>query len=861
MVMKTKFTMKANAWTTPWPERISKYDIVCQSPPLDPMQGLPIGNGDIGALVWCEPRKLVIAVNKCDLWDDSPNTEDGGQNKNAPHWVEKNTTLRHACRLELDLISPLMDTWYLEDFEARLDIARGLVNVRSVTPLGVFKAKIFISSEDKALHLHYRFETKEAIAPEITMERWGTRAFFMWYLQSVREPSIGLDGTNCEVADNLLMLHQELQTMNFVVAAKVVNDNNKIKPVRSHSRAGIFKLPQSTSNSGKLALTVQNSEEVENPLETAKNIVGKAMDKSQEQTIEDHTQFWQDFWVHTYFRIDDLFLENLWHLAMYYAASSQRGRYPGMFTQGLWGWNRDFQPWGCYYQWNQQQMYWAVPAAGHPELMKPFLEYRHNILDKIKYETQKIGETGAHYEDTSDRLGNQIIRPNRTPGGQIVADFWRYYRYSGDADFLREKGWPITIEVAKFHYSLLEKHEDGLFHTNPGWGYEGGNLLKDCITELVTTKQVFEITLSMAKLFGHTHPDLELWQEALENLAPYPIMESPINPRLEIFAAGYQKGHYKNADKHFCGGMPFNDDEEWENPQLTCAHDPRSWAQIFSDVETSVVFPSGKIGLKDKGSRDFELAVNTAKETEAGWTKAIVYARLGMREELADILANFYKKKENTLGKSEYTCTGFSAHIPHYWQTNMVADPLKAPEDFEKHDTNGPAWDEYKASRVPMRMWEYRRIGQERIYLLASALTESMIQSFDDTIRIAPANNPNKSFAFTLFAEGGFKVSAAGHGESVDWVHITSLRGENCKVINPWPDKQAWLHSLFTESKKSVEGNIINFETSDGTSYLLAPFDTISDQRFESAFENTGANKNPISAHENEITIGIPKMF
>ncbi len=107
----------------------------------------------------------------------------------------------------------------------------------------------------------------------------------------------------------------------------------------------------------------------------------------------------------------------------------------------------------------------------------------------------------AHcYCDVSDRNGMARVDNNRTPGGQIVQCFWDYYRYTNDVDYLLTKGWPVIMEVARFYYSLLEKRADGCYHTTPGWAYEGGNMLRDCITELVVIRRVFEIALETAAI-------------------------------------------------------------------------------------------------------------------------------------------------------------------------------------------------------------------------------------------------------------------------------------------------------------------------------------------------------------------------
>ena len=65
--IQTAFNPAKANWDISWPGRISQYDLVCLSPPVDPMQGIPLGNGDVGVLFWCDGSKIIAVINKSDL--------------------------------------------------------------------------------------------------------------------------------------------------------------------------------------------------------------------------------------------------------------------------------------------------------------------------------------------------------------------------------------------------------------------------------------------------------------------------------------------------------------------------------------------------------------------------------------------------------------------------------------------------------------------------------------------------------------------------------------------------------------------------------------------------------------------------
>src|ERR1035437_6763213 len=66
-IISSAFDPKKGEWDIGWPGRVSQYDLVYLSPPVDPMQGIPLGNGELGVLLWCDGSKIIAVLNKSDL--------------------------------------------------------------------------------------------------------------------------------------------------------------------------------------------------------------------------------------------------------------------------------------------------------------------------------------------------------------------------------------------------------------------------------------------------------------------------------------------------------------------------------------------------------------------------------------------------------------------------------------------------------------------------------------------------------------------------------------------------------------------------------------------------------------------------
>ena len=124
-------------------EVLGQHDVIYLSPPTGGYNGMCIGNGDMGAVVWSEPEQLIWAVNKGDLWDDGPATDFGCWDSK---WEEKVTAMRSGCRLTMSHTMPSFDTAFLSKFEQRLDLHKAQASLESETPFSKVKTENFVDA-------------------------------------------------------------------------------------------------------------------------------------------------------------------------------------------------------------------------------------------------------------------------------------------------------------------------------------------------------------------------------------------------------------------------------------------------------------------------------------------------------------------------------------------------------------------------------------------------------------------------------------------------------------------------------------------------------------------------------------------
>jgi hypothetical protein len=868
-LIKSAFDPKSAEWQIAWPGRISQYDLVYNSPPKDALQGIPLGNGETGVLVWCESSKIIMVVNKSDLWDDS-------RTGSPDSWSERDdyyTTLRHGARIIIEFKFPIFETMYLSEFHARLSLADATLMLETTSPFGKVNLKAFVDHQSGVFCYDLATDFKEDIPLEIILERFGSRTYSMWYTRVERDAAIGLDGTESFASDRTVYLTQKLLNGSFAIGGSVINSNDlTVTYRRVHARSSLISLNGSGRKEAQLAFAVTSP--VTNPVLDLKETLSHVEKTGIQALYVTHAESWKSIWNRSFMDYGDTYLNNLWHLTMYYANASQGGTYPGRFTNGLWGWSHDVQNWNFYFHWNQQQIYWPLNAAGYHDRIDSYLNFRFNSLSYAKMEANKYFNTdGAYISDITNRKGynSPDIRHNHTPVAEIALDFWRQYQYTCDENFLKEKALPFMLEAARFFDSLFFKEADGKYHVIEGTGYEGWIRLKDGLTELVYARVLFSATLEALEIAGFKAPESAKWKKMLTNFAPLPVVKADEGLiRKEDFGYKINQGLFKGSttpsDEIMAAGWGieekrwltthYSKDNTWVagvNAQkgegvFSASNDLLFLNGIFPAVPSSPVYPSGLIGLSEKKSRLYDAMKTTVLligPEVMGWDPVpIVMSRLGMAEELELILKRYPERWQ-------IYCNGWGHISPeqdtrdeaaNFFRTNIVRDRNMPVET---------------ADRFPSPMWPFRHMSMESMSVLATAMNEALLQSYEGILRIAPAIPSDKSGRFTLHAVGGFIISSEIRSGEIQWICIESSAGKTCCLQLPWKKAEA---NSDLKGHVLLSGEIAEIQTHRGEVVIITPVGKSPDTWLQLS-ENPGQNQDIRYHPSGKSQLGIPRMY
>ncbi|MEV4760682.1 carbohydrate-binding protein [Micromonospora sp. NPDC049559] len=105
-----------------------------------------------------------------------------------------------------------------------------------------------------------------------------------------------------------------------------------------------------------------------------------------------------------------------------------------------------------------------------------------------------------------------------------------------------------------------------------------------------------------------------------------------------------------------------------------------------------------------------------------------------------------------------------------------------------------------------------------------AALNESLLQSYNDKIRVFPAVPGDSSFntKFTLLAKDGFQVSSEREAGEIKYVGVKSLHGKTARVVNPWGTQQVRVRRVSDNAVLLTSSSAeFTFATAANTVYVV----------------------------------------
>jgi alpha-L-fucosidase 2 len=406
-------------------------------------EGIPLGNGWLGALIWKKGNNIRLSLDRVDLWDDRPMPDiDRLRFKWIVDQVNKN---------KYDTVQKLGDEPYEKyaaptkipgaglEFDCsafgkivsnKLDISNGLSTIKFENGV-VFNNYIHASRETG----YFGFENLTAadITPLLT-------------IPSYNSGNKGAKGNSVE--------GQGLERLGYAKGMVTKTSNS----IRYH---------QPTWNGNYYEVLIQWKYFSKNHLIGCWTISNNAIANMPALDIHakeptgwgSHIAWWKDYWSRSMLNLPDEQLEKQYYLEMYKFACVARGNTPPISLQAIWtADNGNLPPWkGDYHHdLNTQLSYWPGYAANHLDLTASYT----NWLWKIKPENRKwtklvFEKDGLNVPGVTTINGKAMggwIQYSMSPttAAWVAQHFYWQWKYSMDNDFLKERVAPYYNEIGSF---------------------------------------------------------------------------------------------------------------------------------------------------------------------------------------------------------------------------------------------------------------------------------------------------------------------------------------------------------------------------------------------------------------------------
>lgn len=471
-------------------------------------EAIPLGNGEMGCLIWGSPACLRFSLDRVDVWDttipagtESPefnyrtlvqlafqkNTKRIREIFDAPYYAPVPTKLPVGkIILRLPQYQNVTSCLSLAKAEADLQLkGTKTAKIRSIlhAALGIGVISVDLPLDDFSVELQ---------APKFGREKKDNHHTYCKEERSISQGSLqqivypkpvhkriplpaGAPANGFFSPDKGYLEYFRQDTNDSfsygVVMGVYARDGHTeiyYRVVTSEDPSDAFtdKTPASKNSAG----SVQNNNRVfEDALDRISRIMGLGYDK----LFHSHVEWWANYWNESKIRLPDSFLEKNWYISNYLLAScSRKGCYP-MPLQGVWTADENaLPPWkGDYHNdLNTQMSYYHYLKANHIFQGESFVEFLWNrrkagmVFARTFYETEGLCLPAVMTIDGKPLGGWPMYSLSPTNQIWLCKAFDDFYRYTEDSLFLSKRAYPYFQETEACIGALLEEREDGLLY-------------------------------------------------------------------------------------------------------------------------------------------------------------------------------------------------------------------------------------------------------------------------------------------------------------------------------------------------------------------------------------------------------------
>ncbi|NLA77651.1 MAG: hypothetical protein GX851_07505 [Clostridiales bacterium] len=493
-------------------------------------EALPLGNGDIGCLIWNSSDKLRFSLDKGGIWDCSDPPEN---QENFTYSDLKDLVSRGRQKA----IVKKYDDCYGETTPTKLPTGKLILNLGAkenvISDLDFQTAQAVITAGEVQLKSFVHSAENYGM---IMINKTGVSL-------SVQNPKFGSERTS-GVRRRAHGTVQALSRLHYPEASFVKENEDGIEyqyfvqPTKDRF-FGIITAKTESGGNTLIAYTVCVSKS-DNFVQEGKDTVKNALSGGYDAAFNEHKIWWADYWGKSQITLPDKLLEKQWYLNNYLLGSCSRKGFLPMPLQGVWTADNDsLPPWkGDYHHdLNTQMSYTSYLKANRLEQGECFIDYLLSLAQVGERFAKKFyGANGLCLPSVMDVEGHALggwsqyaLSPtNQLWLCQIMA---RYYFHTGDREYL-QKIHSYMQAAGSFLMSIL-KEENGVYKLPLSSSPEiYDNSLKAWLTpnsnyDLALMRSFASDMAALCREVGDSVQE-KLWLERLEKFEPLAVDKNDV---------------------------------------------------------------------------------------------------------------------------------------------------------------------------------------------------------------------------------------------------------------------------------------------------------------------------------------------
>jgi hypothetical protein len=820
---------------------LERADLIYDRPAARSEEGIPVGNGRMGSLVWTVPDALKFQINRVDVY---------GNDSHTNSFFERHSDYAGGCGfVDIEFGDLGEEVFPATGFSQRLSIYDGLLELKGK---GITARVLAWPAKDvMAVEINDSRKTLEPIKINLRMLRFASQYFGQQLEAFAANHSVAVQTRSHRATSQLqikggkIILTQEFVEGDYcnrsAVAIGVIGRRARTK-FASDTELRLTAWP----GRGPLVVLIASAAS----FDPKEDVVASALDqweaaaqKGIRELARETSAWWRDFWTRGFVHLhsDDGvadYVEQNYNYFLYLMGASSRGKLPPKFNGMIWNTGGDLRTWGgqhwfanlsCYYE--------ALPATNRLELLDPaFAMYFGMYEASAEAARQQWGSKGIFIPETVffnglAKLPEEIAREMQ------------------DLYLLRKPWEERSASFREFaatkhpHSSRWNWNERGNWVEGRWVWTERGSGPYGPVTHILGT------TAKIAYLFWRRY-EYTLDLEWLRSRA-YPMLKGAAEfyrhyPNLKKGADGMYHIHHVNSNESVWGAQDTDEDLSALRGLLPAAiraaeilnedADLRSAWREFLDNLAPLSMSDHPEALKRNGytgPRVFVRGLRPAVKAGAAflpdanslpmWFFDLCHLESQDRKMWETAAATFSAYFRD--GIKEATPVSVLSKLAIAASAIGRADAVRFLIPNQIRVLRRERETAYRGGSVLANRMTLREgpqaIDAQRLGRAAEALHQALLQSAppnpggDPVIRVFPSWPREWNASYTLLARGAFLVTSSIERGRIGFVELESQAGGECRLRNPWGESEV---IIYRDGKisENLQGSLLRFPTRKG---------------------------------------------